>query len=314
MDMKKKIGLFIFVVICSAVLLSDWVERIYIGRIAGMPGRYNSYVGIQKEQADSIDALVLGDSDSMTSISPMELWKSIGATSYVCGQSGQRISEAYYMLKHALDYQSPQIVLLETNMLFRYTNTPDVLRSSISDTAMYYLPVIQYHNLWKNVVNDQIPEGWQSYKGFVIRPGVAEYSKGSYMKKTRKEAEIPAITSWYLDKIRKLCEKRGIQLLLYTSVSPVNHNYKRYNAVLKYAGKHGIPYLDFNQKLKELGIDWKNDTLDKGDHLNLSGAHKITSYLSAYLKEQYTLPDHRGDEKYKSWDTMAEQYTKETGY
>ena len=314
MDMKKKIGLFIFVVICSAVLLSDWVERIYIGRIAGMPGRYNSYVGIQKEQADSIDALVLGDSESMTSISPMELWKSIGATSYVCGQSGQRISEAYYMLKHALDYQSPQIVLLETNMLFRYTNTPDVLRSSISDTAMYYLPVIQYHNLWKNVVNDQIPEGWQSYKGFVIRPGVAEYSKGSYMKKTRKEAEIPAINSWYLDKIRKLCEKRGIQLLLYTSVSPVNHNYKRYNAVLKYAGKHGIPYLDFNQKLKELGIDWKNDTLDKGDHLNLSGAHKITSYLSAYLKEQYTLPDHIGDEKYKSWDTMAEQYTKETGY
>lgn len=314
MDMKKKIGLFIFVVICSAVLLSDWVERIYIGRIAGMPGRYNSYVGIQKEQADSIDALVLGDSESMTSISPMELWKSIGATSYVCGQSGQRISEAYYMLKHALDYQSPQIVLLETNMLFRYTNTPDVLRSSISDTAMYYLPVIQYHNLWKNVVNDQIPEGWQSYKGFVIRPGVAAYSKGSYMKKTRKEAEIPAINSWYLDKIRKLCEERGIQLLLYTSVSPVNHNYKRYNAVLKYAGKHGIPYLDFNQKLKELGIDWKNDTLDQGDHLNLSGAHKITSYLSAYLKEQYTLPDHRGDEKYKSWDTMAEQYTKETGY
>lgn len=312
--MKKKIGLFIFVVICSAVLLSDWVERIYIGRIAGMPGRYNSYVGIQKEQADSIDALVLGDSESMTSISPMELWKSIGATSYVCGQSGQRISEAYYMLKHALDYQSPQIVLLETNMLFRYTNTPDVLRSSISDTAMYYLPVIQYHNLWKNVVNDQIPEGRQSYKGFVIRPGVAEYSKGSYMKKTRKEAEIPAINSWYLDKIRKLCEKRGIQLLLYTSVSPVNHNYKRYNAVLKYAGKHGIPYLDFNQKLKELGIDWKKDTLDKGDHLNLSGAHKITSYLSAYLKEQYTLPDHRGDEKYKSWDTMAEQYNKETGY
>ena len=102
----------------------------------------------------------------MTSISPMELWKSTGITSYICGQSAQRISESYYMLKHALDYQSPQVVLLETNMLFRYTNTPDSLRSSISDTAMYYFPVLQYHNLWKNIVNDQIPEGWQSYKGF----------------------------------------------------------------------------------------------------------------------------------------------------
>ena len=130
----------------------------------------------------------------MTSISPMELWKSAGITSYICGQSGQRISESYYMLKHALEYQSPQVVLLETNMLFRYTNTPDSLRSSISDTAMYYFPVLQYHNLWKNIVNDQIPEGWQSYKGFAIRPGVAPYSKGSYMKKTKKEKEIP----WFL--------------------------------------------------------------------------------------------------------------------
>ena len=116
--MKKKIGIFIFIVICSTVMLSDWIERIYIGRLAGLPGRYNSYVGIQKEQKDSIDMLVIGDSESMTSISPMELWKSTGITSYICGQSGQRISESYYMLKHALDYQSPQVVLLETNMLF----------------------------------------------------------------------------------------------------------------------------------------------------------------------------------------------------
>ena len=49
--MKKKIGIFIFIVICSTVMLSDWIERIYIGRLAGLPGRYfNSYVGIQKEQ------------------------------------------------------------------------------------------------------------------------------------------------------------------------------------------------------------------------------------------------------------------------
>ena len=81
--MKKKIGIFIFIVICSTVMLSDWIERIYIGRLAGLPGRYNSYVGIQKEQKDSIDMLVLGDSESMTSISPMELWKSTGITLYV---------------------------------------------------------------------------------------------------------------------------------------------------------------------------------------------------------------------------------------
>lgn len=311
--MKKKIGIFILIVVCSIVGMSDWMERIYIGSLAGVPGRYNGYVGIQKERANSIDALVLGDSESYTSISPMELWKNSGITSYICGQSGQRISEAYYMLKHALDYQRPKIVLLETNMLFRYKNVPDSMRSSISDMAMYYLPLLQYHNLWKNLADNQIPEGWQSYKGFAIRPGIAAYSKGSYMKKTKKTEEIPGMNCWYLEKIRKLCEKNGIQLLLYTSASPMNHTYKRYNAVLKYAGRHGIPYLDFNQKTRELGIDWKTDTLDKGDHLNLSGAHKITNYMITYLKENYQLDDHRGDDEFKSWDILAEQYTKETG-
>lgn len=93
--MKKKIGIFIFIVICSTVMLSDWIERIYIGRLAGLPGRYNSYVGIQKEQKDSIDMLVLGDSESMTSISPMELWKSVGITSYICGLFGIRLPENF---------------------------------------------------------------------------------------------------------------------------------------------------------------------------------------------------------------------------
>ena len=78
--MKKKIGIFIFIVICSTVMLSDWIERIYIGRLAGLREDITTYVGIQKEQKDSIDMLVIGDSESMTSISPMELWKSTGIT------------------------------------------------------------------------------------------------------------------------------------------------------------------------------------------------------------------------------------------
>ena len=48
--------------------------------------------------------------------------------------------------------------------------------------------------------------------------------------------------------------------------------------------------------------------------MNLSGAHKVTDYMTMYLQEHYMLPDHRGDEKFTSWDTMAEQYTTETGY
>ena len=101
-------------------------------------------------------------------------------------------------------------------MLFRYTNTPDSLRSSISDTAMYYFPVLQYHNLWKNIVNDQIPEGWQSYKGFAIRPGSGTIQQKQLQRRRRKGKRNTQINLWYLNKIRKLCEKNKIQLFAFT--------------------------------------------------------------------------------------------------
>ena len=36
---EEKIGIFIFIVICSTVMLSDWIERIYIGRLCRAAGK-----------------------------------------------------------------------------------------------------------------------------------------------------------------------------------------------------------------------------------------------------------------------------------
>ena len=33
--------------------------------------------------------------------------------------------------------------------------------------------------------------------------------------------------------------------------------------------KKGIAYLDLNEKVEELGLNWTEDTQDKGDHLNV---------------------------------------------
>ena len=60
------------------------------------------------------------------------------------------------------------------------------------------------------------------------------------------------------------------------------------------------------------------DTVDKGDHLNLTGARKVTRYLGNYLKENYELPDHREEQSYREWNAEADRFfaaigqTKET--
>ena len=68
--------------------------------------------------------------------------------------------------------------------------------------------------------------------------------------------------------------------------------------------------MDLNLKLEELGIDWKKDSLDGGDHLNLSGAKKATAYLGQYLKDACGLEDRRGQDAYDEWDKKAKKYKK----
>ncbi|MDE8321279.1 hypothetical protein PT234_05220 [Erysipelothrix rhusiopathiae] len=47
-----------------------------------------------------------------------------------------------------------------------------------------------------------------------------------------------------------------------------------------------------------MGINWQEDTYDKGDHLNIKGAEKVTKRLVEYVGQNY---------KIKSEYTEAEQ-------
>ena len=237
----------------------------------------------------------------------MRLGDDKGIPTYVCGQGAQRIPETYYMLKHAFKKQSPKIVILETNTLFRDIGAVKSTQEILTQTGQYYLPVFRYHNLWKTVVDE--PEMHTNYKGFVIRDEVDPYEgKPDYMKKKKKCETMPEYVKVYLEKIEELCEKNNAQLLLVSMPSPKNWNHKRHAEIQKYADGKGITYLDLNKKVEELGLNWTEDTQDKGDHLNVYGAEKVTSYLGNYLEENYELEDHRNDPMYEAWNQLAEQY------
>ena len=56
-----------------------------------------------------------------------------------------------------------------------------------------------------------------------------------------------------------------------------------------------------------LGFDYAGDTVDS-QHLNVCGAEKGTRHFGSHLKEQYVLPDHRGEEAYASLAGRTENY------
>ena len=310
----KKLKRVILFLLVFAVLLwacSAGIQIIVRNVSGSVSGRSRVFASVSAEKKNTIDVLVAGDSESYTSVSPMDLWDRAGIAAYDCGQPGQRIQETYYILKTAFRTQSPKLVLFETNTMFRDPGFLKNVQLSLTEPLAYHFPVIKYHNAWKALFDG--PGGLKkSYKGFEIRDKVVSYEGDEeYMKETKDKAQIPEVVRVYMEKIKRLCEKNGADLLLVSAPSPKNYNYKKHNSLEEYARENNLPYVDLNMKFRDIGIDWKQDSYDRGDHLNISGARKVTAYIGQYLADNYDLPDRRNDDGWREWDNLAREYLEE---
>lgn len=59
--------------------------------------------------------------------------------------------------------------------------------------------------------------------------------------------------------------------------------------------------------MDQLNFDYSGDTIDS-QHLNVYGAEKVSQHFEAYLLENFSLPDHRGEAQYKILDQKTEEY------
>ena len=273
---------------------------------------YEKANAILSEPENTIDLLVVGDSEAYSSFIPMQLWQDYGITSYVCGTPKQKVNLSLRFLEQAFQRQSPRVVILETNAIFAENGVSDYLMSR----AERYLPILRFHNHWKNIHWRDLCSGisytWvNDYKGYVCSMNVQAADTSHYMTPSEEVGEIPSWTLVSLEQIQKLCEEHGAQLVLVSAPSTKNWSYAKHNGVLAYAEEHDLPYLDLNLMGEEVSIDWSADTQDRGDHLNHSGAAKVTAYLGQYLDELYELPDHRADPAYTPWEESLAAYQEE---
>ena len=109
----------------------------------------------------------------------------------------------------------------------------------------------------------------------------------------------------YLRKIIEDCQARGIDVLLVHLPYPANEQQQMdANAVAYIAEDYGLNYIDFVSM--DQVADYATDCFDAHEHLNPSGARKVSDYLGRYITEHYAVDDHRGEAAYAAWDHVFE--------
>ena len=297
-------GILLAVLLAAAGIFLNPGKWFLNGKIKDRNARDAEITTIQR---DCIDIYNIGNSLAMVGISPMDLWKEQGYTSFNLCKGAAKTSEAYYLLKHGLHYQHPRLVLIESNMLFRSDDPLEDMGTAVSEFFQYYFPFCRYHNLWQAAGID--PSIREYYMGYLISEHIMPYTGDlDYLKPTDEKKKIRYMSTYYMDRILQLCEKNDIEVILYSLCSPKCYDTTRLNAVSEYANTRGLTYIDLNRNWQEIGIDWSHDTRDEGDHLNEYGVAKVTTYMGHYLADNLELTDHRDDPAYSSWDTLYEAY------
>ena len=264
---------------------------------------------ILDEEKNTIDVLFLGDSVAYFSVSPMQLWQEQGFTSYVCATSAQYLSFSEVLLKQAFQEQSPKVVVLEANAIYRTMNSDISTMTRLEGL----FSVFKFHNRWKSI-GKLIPFPLSScswtddLKGYVYSTNIVQAVNDDYMAKTDTVLKIESSNENYVKAISDFCKEHDAELLLVNVPNAKNWCYEKHNGIQELADKYGITYIDLNLLNDELSIDWNSDTIDKGDHLNYNGAMKTTKYLGEYLKDRYLLPDHRNDDVYLNWSETLDRY------
>lgn len=267
---------------------------------AGM--RQVSAKGIFSEKENTIDVLIVGDSESYSSISPMQIWGEQGITSYVCGTPRQSLYESYRFISNSLKTQKPKIVIMEANALFRKYSLEKYIQSKGEDI----FPIFEYHNRWKSIKKEDFHFDIQytrdeTLKGYRFSKKINAAQVKNYKKKTDQVKEIPSWNLHYIKKIQNLCQENHIELMLLSTPSTKNWNYAKHNRLVQLAKDMKIDYLDLNL-VDQVKINWNKDTRDKGDHLNYNGSHKVSKYLGQYLSQKKKVKNHKQDSYYSKWN------------
>ena len=308
---KKIISIIVFFVLTYGILLGIGIALTPKNPLDRASYRTTDIRGVTVEEANTLDVVNIGHSGVMYGINPMEMYEKYGIASYNLAETSQSPREAYDILAEVLKTQSPKVVVLNVDQFF-YDKAENKLRFAFQATLSKAFPIFGSHTNWRRLIGKENNER-SICKNYIVSTDVIPCDGNKRMGETDEVYKIRKGNLKNLERIVKLCEDKGIELVLVEIPSTIYWSYSRHNAIVEFAKKHkDLPFVDLN--VIDIGIDWSKDTRDKGDHMNFSGSTKVSDYIGQYLVDNYAVGNHRGEEAYAEWENDLVKFRAKYGY
>ena len=338
--MKKRIISIVaaaLVTVLILALLQPLVKPKYIDNPEGrLVGEYDA-------EAGGPDVIFVGDCEVYESFVPAVLWEKYGISSYIRGSAQQLIWHSYYLLEETFEYEKPSVVVFNVLALkygepqsesynrmtldsMRWSGHKlDAINASMTEDENlldYVFPLLRFHSRITELEADDFrylfsaPDA-ASHSGYLMQKGVVPMTGEPVEGRPLKidEYDLPEASMDYLERMRVLCAENGAELVLIKA--PTNTFaywwYDEWDAqIVEYANEKGLAYYNFIDEVDEIGIDFSTDTYDKGVHLNVYGAEKMTEYFGNILANNHGMKDltHTEAEK-NAWADRVERYKQE---
>ena len=320
--MKEKQKKILSTVVCCLLLFALFMASWKFLMRKGSYEKNEDFYSYDKDY----DVLFLGTSHVVMGVSPMELWNEYGIVSYNLANHGQWLPVDYWVLKNALNYTRPKLIVLDIRAIDINNNKVSPEHALQTHQSFDRMPLGKTK---LEAVYDLFPKGermeylfhfsiyhtrWKELDSTFWEKASPSTEKGANLDSTDRfeEArifEVPpvkiiskkkmnleeTIGKEYLRKIIELCKEEKIDLLLTSLPYYPNAGYQEWlNSAQVIADEYGVPY--FDMITEDMFVNPYIDFFDE-DHLNSSGAKKATRAIGEYLKSHYDLTDWREDEE-----------------
>lgn len=271
--------------------------------------------GFYGEPDNSIDVVVIGNSNAYSAFSPMVLWNKYGITSYDAAEGAQNIGESINIIKELFETQSPKLVIFDVDCLWQGKTKVDRIEGNIKSMIYGKVPMMRYHDRWKTVeLADAFKTTEYTYRsksrGQYLSKTVVACDDITVMEETDEVEPIPKSSMFFFNIFLNICKENGTEVMLVEMPTAKSWNYKKHNAMSQFADENDMKFVDMNLVTGKYAVDWTEDTRDGGKHLNCYGAQKVTKYLGKYLDENFDFENKKDDPDYSDWNKAYKKYKK----